>query len=211
MKHVTHFILGIFLSGFLFPVNAQKIVKDREGNIYKTVQVGTQVWMAENLKATRFQNGDPIPVVSAAKEWNILKTPACCDLNNNADDTKKHGRIYNWYAAADERNVCPAGWHVPDDAEWATLTNTLSGEKGSGGVLQGMADLNKKVFPVLPEGFRGWDGEFSGIGYGGGGWWSATSCTPESAFYRNVTYNTAGRVRMEGLKSYGYNIRCVKD
>jgi uncharacterized protein (TIGR02145 family) len=211
MKHITRFFIIVFFSGSLITAKGQEVVKDYDGNVYKTVKIGTLVWMAENLKVTHYRNGEHIPNIKEPKQWDILTSGACCDLNNNPDYTKAFGLIYNWYTIADVRNVCPAGWHVPSDLEWNSLTIFLSGEKGSGGVLPGSATINQSLFRFLPEGFRGYDGEFTGIGYGGGGWWSATECTAKTAFYRNVNYNTASRQHMEGRKSFGYHIRCIKD
>jgi len=211
MKHTTRFFLILFLSGSLIPVKGQEIVKDYDGNVYKTVKIGTRVWMTENLKVTHYRNGEPIPNIKEPKQWDILTSGAFCDLNDNQANTKAFGLIYNWYTIADVRNVCPTGWHVPSDLEWNELTTFLSGEKGPGGVLPGSAAINQSLFRFLPEGFRGYDGEFTGIGYGGGGWWSATTGTAETAFYRNVNYNTASRQHMEGRKSFGYHIRCIKD
>ena len=211
MKHITRFFIIVFFSGSLITAKGQEVVKDYDGNVYKTVKIGTLVWMAENLKVTHYRNGEPIPNIKEPKQWDILTSGACCDLNNNPDYTKAFGLIYNWYTIADVRNACPAGWHVPSDLEWNSLTIFLSGEKGSGGVLPGSATINQSLFRFLPEGFRGYDGEVTGIGYGGGGWWSATECTAKTAFYRNVNYNTASRQHMEGRKSFGYHIRCIKD
>jgi uncharacterized protein (TIGR02145 family) len=211
MKHTTRFFLILFLSGSLIPVKGQEIVKDYDGNVYKTVKIGTRVWMTENLKVTHYRNGEPIPNIKEPKQWDILTSGAFCDLNDNQANTKAFGLIYNWYTIADVRNVCPTGWHVPSDLEWNELTTFLSGEKGPGGVPPGSAAINQSLFRFLPEGFRGYDGEFTGIGYGGGGWWSATTGTAETAFYRNVNYNTASRQHMEGRKSFGYHIRCIKD
>jgi len=211
MKHTTRFFLILFLSGSLIPVKGQEIVKDYDGNVYKTVKIGTRVWMTENLKVTHYRNGEPIPNIKEPKQWDILTSGAYCDLNDNPANTKAFGLLYNWYTAGDVRNICPTGWHVPSDLEWNELTTFLSGEKGPGGVLPGSAAINQSLFRFLPEGFRGYDGEFTGIGYGGGGWWSATTGTAETAFYRNVNYNTASRQHMEGRKSFGYHIRCIKD
>jgi uncharacterized protein (TIGR02145 family) len=211
MKHIKRFLLIVFFSGSLIPSKGQEVVKDYDGNVYKTVKIGTRVWMAENLKVTHYRNGELIPSIEEPKQWDILISGACCDLNNNPAYTKAFGLIYNWYTAGDVRNVCPTGWHVPSDLEWNALTTFLSGEKGPGGVLPGSAAINQIIFRFLPEGFRGYDGEFTGIGYGGGGWWSATESTAETAFYRNVNYNTASRQHMEGRKSFGYHIRCIKE
>jgi uncharacterized protein (TIGR02145 family) len=211
MKYITPFFIIVFFSGSLITAKGQEVVKDYDGNVYKTLKIGTLLWMAENLKVTHYRNGEPIINIKEPKQWCILLSGACCDLNNNPDYTKAFGLIYNWYTIADVRNICPAGWHVPSDHEWNSLTIFLSGEKGSGGVLPGSATINQSLFRFLPEGFRGYDGEFTGIGYGGGGWWSATAGTGETAFYRGVNYNTAGRQHMEGRKSFGYHIRCIKD
>ena len=211
MKHLTNFLLCTFLLGFLFPATAQETVKDFDRNVYKTVKAGTQVWMAENLKVSHYRNGDPIPNVKDPGQWKALTTGAYCDVNNNPANKKVSGSLYNWYSATDARSICPAGWHVPSDTEWAALVTFLSGEKGPGGVLPGSAEINANLFRLLPEPFRGYDGEFSHIGYGGGGWWSATSSTAEMAYYRNVNYNTVSRQHLEGFKSYGYNVRCVRD
>jgi uncharacterized protein (TIGR02145 family) len=211
MKHITLFFLIVFFSGSLAPAKGQEVVKDYDENVYKTVKVGSRIWMAENLKVTHYRNGQPIPNIKESKQWDVLTTGAYCDLSNNPANTKAFGLIYNWYITADVRNVCPTGWHVPSDPEWKELTTFLSGEKGPGGVLPGSADINQILFRFLPEGFRGYEGEFTGLGYGGGGWWSATEGTSETAFYRGVNYNTAGRQRMEGRKSFGYHIRCIKD
>ena len=211
MKQVSLFILFAFFIAICNLSRAQETVKDFDGNVYKTVKAGSQLWMAENLKVTHYRNGNPIPNVKDPKEWIKLTSGAYCDVNNNPDMTKVLGRLYNWYCVNDPRNLCPAGWHVPTDADWNTLAILLYGEKGNGGVLPGWVEINKSLFKLLPEPFRGYDGEFSHIGYGGGGWWSSTVSTPETAFYRNVSYNTITRVHLEGLKYYGYNVRCIKD
>ena len=219
MRHTLRFLLIVFLSGFLIPVKGQEVLKDYDGNVYKTVKVGTQVWMAENYKVTHYRNGDPIPNIKESKQWDTLKSGAYCDLNNNPANIKAFGLIYNWYTIADVRNVCPSGWHVPSESEWVILISFLAGvnEKGlspisiSGKVAPNLIKLNESMFKVLPEGFRGYDGEFTGIGYGGGGWWSATEGIAGTAFYHNVNYNTAGRQHMEGPKRFGYHLRCIRD
>jgi uncharacterized protein (TIGR02145 family) len=211
MQQITRLFLIVFSFGFLLPVTGQETVKDYDGNIYKTIKAGTQVWMSENLKVTHYRNGNPIPNVKEPKQWISLTAGAFCDVNNNPEMTKVLGRLYNWYTVIDPRNVCATGWHVPTDSEWNTLAILLLGEKGNGGVLPGSVEINKSLFKLLPEPFRGYDGEFSHIGYGGGGWWSSTTSTTETAFYHNVSYNTISKQHLEGLKHYGYNIRCIKD
>lgn len=175
--------------------------------------------MAENLKVTHYQNGEPVPDIKEPKQWDTLSIGGYCDLHNNQVYTKAFGLIYNWHAAADVQNICPEGWHVPAESEWASLVFFLAGEndkivnsiKTSGKIPPDMIELNGSMFKVLPQGFRGYDGEFSGLGYGGGGWWSSTSAGYETAYYHGVNYNTASKNRLEGRKTFGYNIRCIKD
>jgi uncharacterized protein (TIGR02145 family) len=211
MKHITLFFLIVFFYGSLAPAKGQEVVKDYDGNVYKTIKVDSRIWMADNLKVTHYRNGELIPNIKESQQWSNLTKGACCDLTDNPANTKAFGLLYNWYTVADVRNVCPAGWHVPSDAEWNELTTLLSGDKGPGGALPGSAAINQNLFRFLPEGFRGYEGEFTGLGYGGGGWWSGTESTAGIAFYRNVNYNTPGRQHMEGRKSFGYSIRCIKD
>jgi uncharacterized protein (TIGR02145 family) len=211
MKHTTRFFTIFLLIGFLISANGQESVKDYDGNVYKTAKAGNQTWMAENLKVTHYRNGDPIPNILDPLQWKTLTSGAYCDVNNKPENTTAFGRLYNWYTTVEERNICPKGWHVPCDAEWTAIVTILYGEKGTGGLLPASKAINESIFQLLPEPFRGYDGEFSHNGYGGGGWWSATGCTEVTAFYHNINYDTIGRQRMQGLKYYGYYIRCIKD
>ena len=216
MKYAAQFFIILLLSGFVIPAKGQEAVKDFDGNSYKTVKIGTRLWMAENLKVTHYRNGEPIPDVKDPKQWDLLTEGARCDLNNDPVCTKAFGLIYNWYTTVDVRNVCPAGWHVPSEPEWIALVTFLAGEdaasvKTPGKIAPNHTKVNEIMFKVLPEGFRGYDGEFSGIGYGGGGWWSSASASQETSYYHNVNYNTASKSSMEGRKKFGYNIRCIKD
>jgi uncharacterized protein (TIGR02145 family) len=196
----------------LIPANAQETVKDNDGNLYSTVKAGNQVWMRGNLKVTHYSNGDPIRNVNEAAKWKTFSEGAFSAVNNDPGYRNAFGLIYNWYTADDKRNVCPAGWHVPADTEWNDLVIYLSGENGPAGLLlPGKAAVNQSLFQFLPEHFRGFDGEFSGLGYGSGGWWSATSANEGMAFYRGVNYNTASRQHLKWSKNFGYHIRCIKD
>ena len=147
MKHKTRILIIVFLIGFLTPSEGQELIKDYEGNIYKTVKIGTQVWMAENLKVMHYRNGEPIINIKEASQWKNLNTGAYCHIKNKPDNTKVSGLLYNWYTADDERNICPTGWHVPSDPEWDVLTTFLSGEKGRGGVLPSSDGPESKSFP----------------------------------------------------------------
>jgi uncharacterized protein (TIGR02145 family) len=97
-----------------------KEVQDIDGNSYAVICFGEQLWMAENLKTTRFNDGSDIPFIPDNQEWSILSTPGYCWYNNDADNKSEYGALYNWYAV-DSCKICPEGWHVPSDEEWTEL------------------------------------------------------------------------------------------
>src|ERR1035437_7296556 len=100
-------------------------VTDKDGNVYHTVTIGTQTWMVENLKTTKYNDGTAIPLVTDNTAWHNLSTPAYCWYNNDATTYKnKYGALYNWYTV-NTGKLDPTGWHVPTDAEWTTLENYL--------------------------------------------------------------------------------------
>jgi len=111
-------------------------VTDIDGNEYATIQIGTQVWMAENLRTTKYCNGDPIPNVTDSLQWVNLATGAWAHNNNYSQYENLYGKLYNWYAVDDSRNICPCNWHVPTDAEWTTLIDYLGGEGVAGGKMK---------------------------------------------------------------------------
>ncbi|MGA2408607.1 MAG: fibrobacter succinogenes major paralogous domain-containing protein [Bacteroidales bacterium] len=118
-----------------FSSAAGGVVTDIDNNVYNTVKIGTQVWMAENLKTTKYNDGTPIPNITVDATWAALTTGAYGDYNNTPSNSTTYGRLYNWYAVDNNagtkvvsnggKNVCPTGWHVPSDAEWTTLENYL--------------------------------------------------------------------------------------
>jgi uncharacterized protein (TIGR02145 family) len=216
MKVITGIFLVLFICFSVVFSNAQETVKDKDGNIYKTVKAGSQVWMAENLKVTHYLNGEAIPNITEPKQWDALTSGAWCDIGNDPVKAKTYGHFYNWYTIADQRNVCPQGWHVPSETEWIDLLTFLAGEKlspfkTSAPIPVATKSINASLFQVLPEDFRGWDLESSHVGYGGGGWWTSTPVTEETAWLHGTNYDTAGKIRMEGRKKFGYCIRCIKD
>jgi len=194
---------------------------DIDGNTYKAVRIGTQIWMAENLKVTHYRNGDSIPNIKDETAWSSLTTGACCSYNNNNENSITYGKIYNWYAVEDSRNIAPAGWHVPTNSEWTTLANYLGGENKAGGKLKeagtehwyspNIAATNQYGFTAVPGGCRLSIGEFIYIRYSGY-WWSAKeSATPLVFWWKmnndGATLDNGGWSDMES----GYCIRCVKD
>ena len=106
-------------------LNTGNTVTDIDGNVYHTITIGNQTWMAENLKTTKYRNGDAIGTTTASKDTSTKSTPKYqWAYGGNEANVAKYGRLYTWYAATDTRNIAPAGWHVPTDAEWSILKNT---------------------------------------------------------------------------------------
>ncbi len=195
---------------------------DQDGNTYKTITIGTQTWMAENLRVTKYRNGDPIPNVTDDAAWEALTTGACCTYENttNKDEIATYGRLYNFYAATDSRNIAPAGWHVPTDAEWTTLTTYLGGESVAGGKMKEAGTThwlspnegatNSSGFTALPGGFRNYTGTFYSIGdYGT--WWSASVHYTGYVWNRYVGYDDGYVYRYNYSKVLGFSVRCVRD
>ncbi|MDF1546840.1 MAG: fibrobacter succinogenes major paralogous domain-containing protein [Bacteroidales bacterium] len=183
------------------PVEAETgTVTDADGNVYKTVKIGTQIWMAENLKTTKYHNGDAIPEVTGITEWGDLTTSAYCNYDNNAASATTYGRLYNWYAVNDSRNIAPSGWHIPTDADWETLKTYLGGSDLAGGKLKeagtghwqspNLGATNESGFNALPGGVRGLNGIFGYIGIFSI-WWSANQYSDIYAYYWHVHYDDA--------------------
>ena len=127
------FIIGCFIA-IVYSCHKDpddpNIVKDIDGNIYHTVTIGNQVWMVENLKTTRYNDGTAIPNVTDSSVWSKLSTPAYCWYNNDASSYKAtYGALYNWYAV-NVQKLCPKGWHVASNAEFYALNSFLDGECG---------------------------------------------------------------------------------
>ena len=204
-------------------VKAGDIVKDIDGNFYHTVTIGTQVWMVENLKTTKYRNGDPIPNVTNNSQWTKLTTCAYCNYENKIVNGKDYGHLYNWYAINDSRHIAPKGWHVPSDAEWTTLTNYLGGENVAGGKLKetgithwkrpNSLATNESGFTGLPGGYRSSsDGSFCEFEINGS-WWRSSDNNTYNAWYRGLQYDD-GQVYKSYLGLYkcsGFSIRCIRD
>jgi len=207
-------------------------VTDIDHNIYKTIKIGTQTWMAENLKTTKYRDGNPILCVPDGAEWSNLLIGGYCNYNNDAkistygyNDAKistTYGRLYNWLAISDSRGIAPSGWHVPTNAEWDILINYLGGKDVTGAKLKetGTANwlspnidaTNETGFTALPGGYRGSDGVFQKIGEYG--CWRSSS----SKFFQyddmylswGITHNSPSMLWNFG-KIDGYSVRCLKD
>jgi len=208
-------------SGIIFnPILTYGIVTDIDGNVYKTITIGTQVWMVENLRTTKYRNGDPIPNVTDSTAWSSLTTGAYCNYNNDANFSTIYGSLYNWNAVNDSRNIAPTGWHVPSDTEWTILTTFLGGESVAGGKLKetvtthwlspNTGATNETGFAALPCGDRSFVGKFEVVGFDGI-WWSSTAGDISSAWYRFVYFSGSSVTRGSSSQTSGFSVRCVKD
>lgn len=208
-------------SGIVFnPILTYGTVSDIDGNVYKTITIGAQVWMVENLRTTKYRNGDPIPNITDSSAWSNLTTGAYCFYNNDANFSSIYGSLYNWYAVNDSRNIAPTGWHVPSDAEWTTLTTFLGGVSLAGGKLKetvtthwlspNTGATNETGFAALPCGDRSSDSKFEAAGYDGI-WWSSTAGNVSGAWYRFVFYSGSNVTSGSGSSASGFSVRCVKD
>jgi uncharacterized protein (TIGR02145 family) len=189
---------------------------DVDGNVYKVVTIGTQVWMAENLKTTKYNDGMPIPNTTDSTAWY-------CDYNNSPDNATTYGRLYNWYTVAPAfnggKNICPTGWHVPTDSEWTTLTTYLGGDTVAGGKLKeygtthwatpNTGATNESGFTALPGGHH--FGEYLDIG-SWGYWWSSTPVPPGAGWIRMMSFSFDDVWRgLSRSRNSGMSVRCVKD
>jgi uncharacterized protein (TIGR02145 family) len=207
-------------------------VTDIDGNTYQTIKIGNQWWMAENLKAIHYRNGDSIPTVTDNSTWRFLATGAYCEYNNDVNNVAIYGRLYNWYAVADSRNIAPAGWHVASDAEWKQLEMTLGMSQAQadsidwrgtteGGKLKEVGTIhwstpntgatNESGFSALPGGYRySGNGTYDYVGYSAY-FWSSTEHVSGTAWSRRLSYYYSGLGRNGYYKEFGFSVRCVRD
>jgi len=212
---------------------------DIDGNIYKTVKIGNQVWMAENLRVSRFRNGQAISLLTSATDWAKLSSQpdksALCIYNNEQSNEEQYGLLYTWYAANDARGIAPQGWHIPSDAEWIEMGNALGGYLEAGGKMKSTGTLeagtglwlapntgatNSSGFNAHPAGERAANGVFDGLG-ARTRFWTANSFEGDefNSFSLDINlfsnqkavYNSSG----DNVAAYnslaGLSVRCVKD
>jgi len=233
------FYLFTFLV-FMFCSSAQQMtqstaeigsVKDIDDNIYKTIKIGNQWWMAENLKTDHYSNGDPIPNVQDEDEWGNKESGSWCHYDNESKYEEPYGKLYNWYAVNDPRKLAPEGWHIPSDNEWNELELFLGmnraalrdkGWRGKDdgdklketGILHWKAPnegaTNETGFTALPGGYRDVNGTFYVKGYSAY-WWSSTEYIEYFAWYRSLYHTHHELHRTNGYIGDGYSVRCLKD
>jgi uncharacterized protein (TIGR02145 family) len=198
---------------------------DIDGNSYKTVYIGSQLWMAENLKTTKYRDGSTITNLTDNRMWGDDLKGAWCYYNNDVTNNYKYGKLYNWYAISSHLNgnkeVCPIGWHIPVESEWIKLIDFLGGTPVTGGKLKEVGTnlwktpnasaTNSVLFSALPGGNRYDDGSFSGVTIYGD-WWALSCIQNGSAVGVSVSYNTAALTKSPFYSwGNGFSVRCVKD
>lgn len=204
-------------------------VSDIDGNEYRTVKIGEQWWMAENLKVTKYRNGNSITTGLSNSQWEnttsgaytIMPHDSIDGLESDAEVLAVYGALYNWHAVDDSRGLCPTGWHVSTDTEWSVLVNLAGGASVAGAKLREMGfdhwvypnieATNELCFTALPSGWRTHEGisDFANGGYAF--WWSASSSSSNLAFFRAINTMEINIERSQFYKEAGYSIRCVKD
>ena len=212
------------------------VVIDINDNVYNTVTIGTQIWMKENLKTTRYNDGTSIPLVIDNTEWMELRTPGYTWHNNDKLVYRTpYGALYNWYSVNTSK-LCPSGWHVPTDEEWTVLTDYLinigygyegsgndiakslaaqldwSASSEAGNVGNDLENNDRSGFTAIPGGNRNTYGGFTPLGKYGF-WWSSTESSADYAWYRRIDYHNSdvGRGESHFTKFYGFSVRCIKD
>lgn len=224
---------GGFLRGMKYVVSIDKATagfapaKDPDGNVFNIVTIGTQVWMAENLKTTKYNDGTSIPNITIDATWGALTTAAYCDYSNNSSNSTTYGRLYNWYAVDNNaatkvasnggKNICPVGWHVPSYAEWSTLITYLVNNQGyklkEAGTTHWIAPNNannSSGFTALPGGYRNNVGTFYSI-FSVATFWNSTESTATSAKYRYISNELYTTYDESNPKQFGSSVRCLRD
>jgi uncharacterized protein (TIGR02145 family) len=218
MKENIKILIALsYCMGWFINANAQTVT-DIDGNVYKTVKIGSQFWMLENLKTAHYSDGSPITELELKTPWADAKTGAWCYYQSNDGNNPTYGKLYNWYAVTDKRKLCPTGWHVPSDDEWTLLTDYLGGDQAAGGKMKATtlwndpntdAD-NSSGFTALPAGTRSYDGTFYLLGFSGL-FWSSTEDGSNTAWYRYLYSNFSKVFRNYNGKGSGLSVRCVGD
>ena len=211
-------------------------ITDIEGNVYKTVRIGEQWWMAENLRVRRYRNNIPLVYYSSLPntQWINQTKGAFCFLNNNPEIPS--GAFYNWHAIHDPNGLAPDGWRIPSDNDWAKLEEYLglikdslnmTGWRGAGvgeklkipynrtlswEIDQDILNTNESGFSALPGGCLLHDGVWGAPGiFFTGYWWTSTTYNNQQAWFRHLNYSNTGVFRYFSLYNYGFNVRCIKD
>jgi uncharacterized protein (TIGR02145 family) len=191
---------------------------DIDGNVYKTVTIDSRIWMAENLRTTKYNDGGEIPLTTEAGEWNNLEADGFCWYNNDASYKDTYGALYNGYAVT-AGNLCPSGWHVPSIEEWRELSRSLGDSAKAGSKMKEAGTNhwltpnnanNSSGFNALPSGIRYFEGTFSSI-QTFTGIWSSTEAAQNDIWYASLYYAESSLSLNHKNKKYGFSVRCIKD
>ena len=195
-------------------------VSDKEGNNYRTVVLDNKTWMAENLRVTKYKNGESIETTNPNQDISKVSEPKYYWSYKGKDSLSKiYGNLYTWYVIQDPRGVCPEGFHVPSDQEWISLINSLDGNIEAGAKLKetdfvhwfkpNANATNESGFTALPGGYRDNDGKYYVLGFRGY-WWSSKKNYVVMAWNSGLIYNNDILERLDFLKKNGLSVRCVK-
>ncbi|RFZ95458.1 hypothetical protein D0C36_08025 [Mucilaginibacter conchicola] len=202
------------------PPAAPGTMVDVDGNVYKTIKIGNQTWMMENLKVTHYRDGSAIPKIEDSGAWRLTNDGAYCSYDNSTTNAKTYGLLYNWFAVTDAKKLAPKGWHIPTQAEWQALYNYIGGTREDGEKLKETGTTH------WVDGLRGSNTTgFTGLGGGGlvfsstgvfdskgfdAYWWTATSKDATNSVY--VDLYVKGYFEFQtGYIRYGLSVRCIKD
>ncbi len=212
-KFIFTLLILVLLSSIAF---AQSV--EIQGQTYRTVKIGNQTWMAENLNVKTFQNGDTIPVAYDEEEWWLggsFAMPACADVIFDEDNGRFFGKLYNYLAITDERGIAPAGWRVPTDADWSQLAEALGGSAAATAKLKstegwsGNNGTDESGFTAYPIGMIDVEGFFEGFG-DAGYWWSITMDEEDFVLNRNLSENRFPFEKAQSHPLNGMAVRLVK-
>jgi uncharacterized protein (TIGR02145 family) len=194
-------------------------ISDYEGNIYRTVRIGDQVWMAENLRSTRFNDGAEILLITDSTDWENLTSPGFCWYNNDASNSDTYGALYNGYAV-DSINLCPTGWHVPEKEEWQQLIAFLGDSTETGGKLKETGTTHWQIPNKGADNSSGFSARGAGVRYLNGSFaslmtytaiWAASEKSSNDKWYLGLYYGNASVTIDHRKKNYGFSVRCIKD
>ncbi|MDB5228322.1 MAG: hypothetical protein JWN78_2515 [Bacteroidota bacterium] len=204
--------------GYGNEVSFTTLVVDIDGNIYHAVTIGTQTWLVENLKTSRYNDGGTITTDLDSISWGNTFFGAYAYYNNDPSTNATYGKLYNWDAVYTGK-LAPKGWHVPSFDEMTTLTDYLGGNFGSGGAMKETGTLhwqtpntgatNVSGFTALPGGERDLDGSYSGFGTNNYYW--TTRGLPGAGWALSLDYSTANTSLNYYYDNYGFSIRCLKN
>jgi uncharacterized protein (TIGR02145 family) len=212
-------------SEIVFTTNESATVIDIDGNAYPTVKICNQIWMAENLKVSKYRNGDPILNIQDNNAWANTRSGAWCNYNNDSPNDLVYGKLYNGYAVTDARGLAPAGWHIPTKTEWDLLITCLSNDQVNpankmktvtGWSPTNIGATNSSGFSGLPGGTRSPVGQFINLG-SYGYWYSTTFFTVNAPniidpiWFSSLSYEQRGVYQDTGSKISGLSVRCIKD